>query len=228
MIGRSLPIVVVALALGLAASGFAVAATAPKSTPTTLPRAPPTVTQQVVQILRGREVTLPGGAYTVAKPLACYSQTTQQRQRCAARVTENAHEAAEDYLQIYVAEDGDEFERDREAIDAIAKKPRWLVSADDPVSLSFKATGQDMQLASHCAQGLGQENTHAYCAIAIGAHIVVEAQVSPHAISTNSVTAGPNANTDDLDRARDLALTGAFFVTDVLTEVLAPELRNTQ
>jgi hypothetical protein len=180
----------------------------------------------VVQILRGRAVTLPGSRYSVATPLACYSQNTPQRERCAARVTEAAHEAAEDYLQIYVAEGEDEFERNREAIDAIAKKPRWLVSQDDPVSLSFKATGREMQLASHCAQGLGQENTHAYCAIAIGAHIVVESQVSPHAIATSTVTAGPNSNADDLDRARDLALMGAFFVTDALTEVLTPELRH--
>jgi len=225
MIGRTLSVLAVALVVGMTAP--ALSANAPKSTPTTPIPATPTMTAQAVQILRGRDVVLRGSSYT-AKPLACYSAQNAQRERCAARVTENTNQAAEDYLQIYIAEDGDEFERDREAIDAIAKKPRWLISQDDPVSLGVQAAEHDTQLESHCAQGLGQENTYAYCAIAIGAHVVVESQVSPHALSTNSVAAGLRGNAGDLDRARNLALAGAFYVTDVLTDLLTPELRSAQ
>jgi hypothetical protein len=225
MIGRILSVLAIALVAGRAAP--ADAANAPKSTTTTPSPATPTMTAQVANILRGREVTLRGSSYT-AKPLTCYSAQNAQRERCAVRVTESTNQAAEDYLQIFVAEDGDEFERDREAIDAIAKKPRWLISQDDPVSLTIKAAEHDMLLESHCAQGLGQENTYAYCAIAIGAHVVVESQVSPHALSTNSVAAGLRGNADDLERARKLALAGAFFVSDVLTDLLTPELRSAQ
>ncbi len=225
MIGHKLPILIVALATGVAAADPASAANAPKATPTTPSVGTPTMTAQVVQILSGRQIVLVGDAYSGGKPLACYSAQNPQRERCAARVTENARQTAEDYLQIYIAEDGDEFERDSEAVDTIAKKPRWFVSQDDPMTLSFKTAEREVKLTAHCAQGLGQENTYAFCAIAVGAHIVVESQVAPHAISTNSVTMGPKGNADDLDRARDLAVVGTVFVADVLSEVLTPELR---
>jgi hypothetical protein len=181
-----------------------------------------TMTAKVVQVLNGHPLDLTQTPYSAAKPLACFPGQGGQGMRCAARIAENDNQAAEDYLQIYVAEDDNAYDRARTAVDAVARKQRFIANQDDPVTLTVKATGRTQKLASHCAQGLGQANTFAFCALAIGAHLVVESQVSPHAAATDDVTLGPDKSSDDLDRARKLSVVGALSVLATLTTVLAP------
>jgi hypothetical protein len=183
-----------------------------------------TMTAKVVQVLAGHPLDLPNTSYSAAKPLACYSAQDGQRVRCGARIAENDNQAAEDYLQIYVAEDNNEFDRARAAVDAVAQKQRFIAKEDEPVSLNFKSTGHTLKLVRHCTQGLGQANTFAFCALAVGAHVVIESQVSPHAVATADVTVGPGKSSDDLDRASDLSMVGALSVLDTLTTILTPGL----
>jgi hypothetical protein len=180
-----------------------------------------TMTAKVVQVLSGHPLDLQK-PYSAAKPLACYPAQDGQRVRCAARITENDNRAAEDYLQIYVAEDNSEYDRARVAVDAIAQKQQFVAKDDGTVSLGFQSTGRKQELPRHCTQGLGQANTFAFCAIAVGAHLVIESQVSPHATTTSGVTLGPNQSSDDLDRASQLSMLGGLSVLDALTTILAP------
>jgi hypothetical protein len=191
----------------------------------TLPRAPsPTLIvadapssgsalATIVPILRGLQVTLPGNGYSVAKPLSCYS--APGRERCGARVTENALPSAEDYLQIYVADDTAEWDRNVAAVDKTAAPQQWVVKEDDPFTMTNPKTGGSIKLKRHCVQGLGAANTYAFCAIELTTHVIVESQMSPRAASTDRVTTGDDS-TDDLDRAVDLALAGVAFVSDAL------------
>jgi hypothetical protein len=181
-----------------------------------------TMTGKVVQVLNGHPLDLTQTPYSAAKPLACFPGQGGQGMRCAARIAENDNQAAEDYLQIYVAEDDNTYDRARAAVDAVAQKQRFIAKQDDPVTLTFKATGRTQKLVSHCTQGLGQANTFAFCALAVGAHLVIESQVSPHAAATENVTLGPDKSSDDLDRASELSIVGALSVLATLTTVLAP------
>ena len=181
-----------------------------------------TMTSKVEQVLNGFMPDWQNMPYSQTKPLACYPTQDGQRVRCAARITENANPAAEDYLQIYVAEDNGEFDRARASTDAIAQKQRFVAKDDGTFSFQMKAGAPALKLPRHCTQGLGDANTFAFCAIEIGTHLVIELQVSPHAASTGDVTVGSNGSSDDLDRASDLALAGVATVLDRIITILAP------
>ena len=181
-----------------------------------------TMTAKVTQVLSGRMPDWENLAYNEPQPLACYPAQDGQRVRCAARIVENSNSAAEDYLQIYIAEDNGEFDRARASVDRIAQKQNFVAKDDGTVSVRMKPGAPAQKLQRHCTQGLGDANTYAFCAIAVGTHLVIESQVSPHAASTRDVHIGPNGSSDDLDRASDLSMAGAVVVLDPVLTVLAP------
>lgn len=184
--------------------------------PAAADQAPPSdsqsMTAQAVQALDGQSVELVA-PFTALQKLVCTWAQDRQRARCGARVAEATMPSAEDYLQIYVATDNAEFERDKTAIDKVAGQAPERYRTTDGASLSLQATGKSVPLPAYCEQGIGQPGAFAFCALGIGQHVVVESQMS----SSGSSNMGA-----DVDRARNLALIGADYAMRVLSTTLAP------
>jgi hypothetical protein len=174
----------------------------------------PSMTDKAVQALEGKSVDLVA-PFTVPNPLVCTWAQDHQRARCGARVTEGNLPDAEDYLQIYVATDSNEFDRNKTAIDTTAAKAGYRYRTEDPITLTLQNSGKTT-LQTYCEQGLNQTDAFAFCAVAIGQHVVVESQVSP---PTSTVAGRGSA---DVDRARDLVAPGVLYAIRMLVTTLAP------
>jgi len=179
-----------------------------------------TLTDKLVRLLSGQRIDTGNLPYAIDKPIACYPEGHKSA-RCAVKVAETDNPAAEDYLQVYIADDIGGFDRTRSFLSSRTAKWRWQVSDDSPLSLAAES-GQDVKFTRYCAQGLGNNNTFAFCAVAIGAHVVVESQVSPSEPSTDHYTLNSDTGegNDDIARARGLSAFGVVFVDNALADDL--------
>ena len=150
-----------------------------------------TMTSKVEQVLNGFMPDWQNMPYSQTKPLACYPTQDGQRVRCAARITENANPAAEDYLQIYVAEDNGEFDRARASTDAIAQKQRFVAKDDGTFLVSDEGRRAPRNCLAIARRGSATPTPSRFAPSEIGTHLVIgESQVSPHAASTRDADIG--------------------------------------